>query len=133
MSGEVSHFSSPGCWDTTNRGEATNSQPQQTTEVSQTVMDMDDGHSSYVHARAKRGDSKPPIATAWVREARRERIGERMKILEELLIPGPGGNKDITGRGKAVMLDEVISYVQSLQQQVEFLSMTLACAATKTG
>jgi hypothetical protein len=28
--------------------------------------------------------------------------------------------------GKAVMLDEIINYVQSLQQQVEFLSMKLA-------
>ncbi|KAI3503298.1 hypothetical protein L1887_31738 [Cichorium endivia] len=33
---------------------------------------------------------------------------------------------DITG--KAVMLDEIINYVQSLQQQVEFLSMKLATA-----
>lgn len=28
--------------------------------------------------------------------------------------------------GKALMLDEIISYVQSLQNQVEFLSMKLA-------
>ncbi|CAA0840722.1 Transcription factor bHLH74 [Striga hermonthica] len=43
-----------------------------------------------------------------------------MKLLQELV---PGCNK-ITG--KAVMLDEIINYVQSLQQQVEFLSMKLA-------
>ncbi|MBA0722334.1 hypothetical protein Golax_003019, partial [Gossypium laxum] len=43
-----------------------------------------------------------------------------MKLLQELV---PGCSK-ITG--KAVMLDEIINYVQSLQQQVEFLSMKLA-------
>ncbi|KAL3634117.1 hypothetical protein CASFOL_021171 [Castilleja foliolosa] len=43
-----------------------------------------------------------------------------MKLLQDLV---PGCNK-ITG--KAVMLDEIINYVQSLQQQVEFLSMKLA-------
>nr|XP_016435691.1 PREDICTED: transcription factor bHLH74-like [Nicotiana tabacum] len=43
-----------------------------------------------------------------------------MRLLQELV---PGCNK-ITG--KAVMLDEIINYVQSLQQQVEFLSMKLA-------
>ncbi|KAL7262372.1 hypothetical protein ACSBR1_000699 [Camellia fascicularis] len=53
-------------------------------------------------------------------KVRRERISERMKLLQELV---PGCNK-ITG--KAVMLDEIINYVQSLQQQVEFLSMKLA-------
>ncbi|KAG2256733.1 hypothetical protein Bca52824_076027 [Brassica carinata] len=53
-------------------------------------------------------------------EVRREKISERMRLLQELV---PGCNK-ITG--KAVMLDEIINYVQSLQQQVEFLSMKLA-------
>uniref|UniRef100_A0A2P2LLN7 Transcription factor bHLH63 isoform X1 n=1 Tax=Rhizophora mucronata TaxID=61149 RepID=A0A2P2LLN7_RHIMU len=43
-----------------------------------------------------------------------------MKYLQDLV---PGCNK-ITG--KAGMLDEIINYVQSLQQQVEFLSMKLA-------
>ncbi|KAJ0725726.1 putative transcription factor bHLH family [Helianthus annuus] len=50
----------------------------------------------------------------------REKISERMKFLQDLL---PGCNK-VTG--KAVMLDEIINYVQSLQRQVEFLSMKLA-------
>ncbi|XP_019072101.1 transcription factor bHLH74 isoform X3 [Vitis vinifera] len=53
-------------------------------------------------------------------QVRREKISERMRLLQELV---PGCNK-ITG--KAVMLDEIINYVQSLQQQVEFLSMKLA-------
>nr|XP_016448171.1 PREDICTED: transcription factor bHLH49-like [Nicotiana tabacum] len=43
-----------------------------------------------------------------------------MKYLQDLV---PGCNK-VTG--KAVMLDEIINYVQSLQRQVEFLSMKLA-------
>ncbi|KAG8369559.1 hypothetical protein BUALT_Bualt14G0026000 [Buddleja alternifolia] len=34
--------------------------------------------------------------------------------------------KDANVTGKAVMLDEIINYVQSLQRQVEFLSMKLA-------
>ncbi|KAI4379197.1 hypothetical protein MLD38_005524 [Melastoma candidum] len=52
--------------------------------------------------------------------ARREKISERMKLLQDLV---PGCSK-VTG--KAVMLDEIINYVQSLQRQVEFLSMKLA-------
>ncbi|KAF3439093.1 hypothetical protein FNV43_RR17368 [Rhamnella rubrinervis] len=51
---------------------------------------------------------------------RREKINERMKFLQDLV---PGCDK-ITG--KALMLDEIINYVQSLQRQVEFLSMKLA-------
>ncbi|XP_047334367.1 transcription factor bHLH62-like [Impatiens glandulifera] len=43
-----------------------------------------------------------------------------MKFLQDLV---PGCNK-VTG--KAVMLDEIINYVQSLQRQVEFLSMKLS-------
>ncbi|KAF5801906.1 putative transcription factor bHLH family [Helianthus annuus] len=49
-----------------------------------------------------------------------EKISERMKFLQDLV---PGCSK-VTG--KVVMLDEIISYVQSLQRQVEFLSMKLA-------
>ncbi|XP_073272386.1 uncharacterized protein [Primulina huaijiensis] len=51
--------------------------------------------------------------------ARREKISERMKILQDLV---PGCNKVI---GKALVLDEIINYIQSLQHQVEFLSMKL--------
>ncbi|PIA58634.1 hypothetical protein AQUCO_00500525v1 [Aquilegia coerulea] len=43
-----------------------------------------------------------------------------MKFLQDLV---PGCNK-VTG--KALMLDEIINYVQSLQRQVEFFSMKLA-------
>lgn len=53
-------------------------------------------------------------------QARREKISKKMKYLQDLV---PGCNK-VTG--KAGMLDEIINYVQSLQKQVEFLSMKLA-------
>ncbi|KAI3958859.1 hypothetical protein MKX01_023535 [Papaver californicum] len=71
-----------------------------------------------VHLRARRGQATNSHSLA--ERVRREKISERMKLLQELV---PGCNK-ITG--KAVMLDEIINYVQSLQQQVEFLSMKLA-------
>ncbi|KAH1203583.1 Transcription factor BPE [Glycine max] len=52
-------------------------------------------------------------------KARRKKISERMKILQDLF---PGFNKVI---GKSLVLDEIINYIQSLQRQVEFLSMKL--------
>ncbi|CAN6320838.1 unnamed protein product [Urochloa humidicola] len=72
----------------------------------------------YVHIRAKRGQATNSHSLA--ERFRREKINERMKILQDLV---PGCNK-ITG--KAMMLDEIINYVQSLQRQVEFLSMKLS-------
>ncbi|GFP87580.1 transcription factor bhlh74 [Phtheirospermum japonicum] len=72
----------------------------------------------YILVRAKRGQATNSHSLA--ERVRREKISERMKLLQDLV---PGCNK-ITG--KAVMLDEIINYVQSLQQQVEFLSMKLA-------
>uniref|UniRef100_A0A1D1Y9T7 Transcription factor bHLH49 n=1 Tax=Anthurium amnicola TaxID=1678845 RepID=A0A1D1Y9T7_9ARAE len=72
----------------------------------------------YVHIRAKRGQATNSHSLA--ERVRREKISQRMKFLQDLV---PGCNK-ITG--KAVMLEEIINYVQSLQQQVEFLSMKLA-------
>ncbi|KAL1813987.1 hypothetical protein DCAR_0626390 [Daucus carota subsp. sativus] len=78
----------------------------------------DAAKDSYIHVRAKRGQATNSHSLA--ERVRRERISERMRLLQELV---PGCNK-ITG--KAVMLDEIINYVQSLQQQVEFLSMKLA-------
>ncbi|EAZ09708.1 hypothetical protein OsI_31996 [Oryza sativa Indica Group] len=53
-------------------------------------------------------------------KVRRERISERMRMLQALV---PGCDK-VTG--KALILDEIINYVQSLQNQVEFLSMRIA-------
>ncbi|EPS73774.1 hypothetical protein M569_00982 [Genlisea aurea] len=74
--------------------------------------------TDYVHVRARRGQATDSHSLA--ERMRRERISERMKLLQALV---PGCDK-VTG--KAVMLDEIINYVQSLQNQVEFLSMKLA-------
>ncbi|KAL6009544.1 hypothetical protein ACLOJK_022774 [Asimina triloba] len=72
----------------------------------------------YIHVRARRGQATDSHSLA--ERVRREKISERMKFLQDLV---PGCSK-VTG--KAVMLDEIINYVQSLQRQVEFLSMKLA-------
>ncbi|KAK4758502.1 hypothetical protein SAY87_019803 [Trapa incisa] len=74
--------------------------------------------TDYIHVRARRGQATDSHSLA--ERARREKISERMKYLQDLV---PGCNKII---GKAGMLDEIINYVQSLQRQVEFLSMKLA-------
>ncbi|KAF9668085.1 hypothetical protein SADUNF_Sadunf15G0091400 [Salix dunnii] len=93
----------------------------------------------YIHVRARRGQATDSHSLAERKKnnyitsiiilvpkflkscmVRRERISERMKTLQ-LLVPGCD---KITG--KALMLDEIINYVQSLQSQVEFLSMKLA-------
>ncbi|XP_059645573.1 transcription factor bHLH79 isoform X2 [Cornus florida] len=71
----------------------------------------------YIHVRARRGQATDSHSLA--ERARREKISERMKILQDLV---PGCNKII---GKALVLDEIINYIQSLQRQVEFLSMKL--------
>ncbi|KAL9235625.1 hypothetical protein vseg_010370 [Gypsophila vaccaria] len=72
----------------------------------------------YIHVRARRGQATDSHSLA--ERVRREKIGERMKLLQDLV---PGCNK-VTG--KALMLEEIINYVQSLQRQVEFLSMKLS-------
>ncbi|KAL0355954.1 UNVERIFIED_CONTAM: Transcription factor [Sesamum radiatum] len=95
----------------------------------------------YIHVRARRGQATDSHSLA--ERARREKISERMKILQDLV---PGCNKvfsflpsflDLTCAkflvqfdvikviGKALVLDEIINYIQSLQRQVEFLSMKL--------
>lgn len=78
----------------------------------------EDQKPDYIHVRARRGQATDSHSLA--ERVRREKISERMKYLQDLV---PGCNK-ITG--KAGMLDEIINYVQSLQRQVEFLSMKLA-------
>nr|WCO08306.1 hypothetical protein [Suaeda aralocaspica] len=72
----------------------------------------------YIHVRARRGQATDSHSLA--ERVRREKISERMKLLQDLV---PGCDK-VTG--KALMLDEIINYVQSLQRQVEFLSMKLS-------
>ncbi|GAV63918.1 HLH domain-containing protein [Cephalotus follicularis] len=72
----------------------------------------------YVHVRARRGQATDSHSLA--ERARREKINARMKLLQQLV---PGCNKI---SGTALVLDEIINHVQSLQRQVEFLSMRLA-------
>ncbi|KAJ0822297.1 putative transcription factor bHLH family [Helianthus annuus] len=66
---------------------------------------------TYIHVRARRGQATDSHSLA--ERVRREKISERMKMLQNLV---PNCNK-VTG--KALMLDEIINYVQSLQRQVE--------------
>ncbi|KAK9090585.1 hypothetical protein Sjap_023762 [Stephania japonica] len=78
----------------------------------------------YIHVRARRGQATDSHSLA--ERARREKISERMRILQDLV---PGCNKVI---GKALVLDEIINYIQSLQRQVEFLSMKLEAVNSRT-
>ncbi|XP_041018451.1 transcription factor bHLH74-like [Juglans microcarpa x Juglans regia] len=91
---------------------------KQTGKQAKDTSSGDASRENYIHVRARRGQATNSHSLA--ERVRREKISERMRLLQELV---PGCNK-ITG--KAVMLDEIINYVQSLQQQVEFLSMKLA-------
>ncbi|KAL1539395.1 transcription factor BHLH094-like protein [Salvia divinorum] len=79
----------------------------------------------YIHVRARRGQATDSHSLA--ERARREKISERMKILQDIV---PGCNKVI---GKALVLDEIINYIQSLQRQVEFLSMKLETVNSRGG
>ncbi|XP_050374453.1 transcription factor bHLH75-like [Argentina anserina] len=74
-----------------------------------------------IHVRAKRGQATDSHSLA--ERVRREKINERLRCLQNLV---PGCYKTM---GMAVMLDVVISYVQSLQNQIEFLSMKLSAAS----
>ncbi|XP_028080930.1 transcription factor bHLH137-like [Camellia sinensis] len=72
----------------------------------------------YVHVRAKRGQATDSHSLA--ERVRREKISERMRLLQSLV---PGCDKKT---GKALILEEIINYVQCLQNQVQFLVMKLA-------
>ncbi|KAL3352090.1 hypothetical protein AABB24_020271 [Solanum stoloniferum] len=74
-----------------------------------------------VHVRAKRGQATDSHSLA--ERVRRGKINERLRCLQDIV---PGCYKSM---GMAVMLDEIINYVQSLQNQVEFLSMKLSAAS----
>ncbi|KAK7845726.1 transcription factor BEE 1 [Quercus suber] len=74
-----------------------------------------------VHVRARRGQATDSHSLA--ERVRRGKINERLKCLQDIV---PGCYKSM---GMAVMLDEIINYVQSLQNQVEFLSMKLTAAS----
>ncbi|KFK38192.1 hypothetical protein AALP_AA3G081200 [Arabis alpina] len=87
------------------------------------AKEVDDPYKDFIHVRARRGQATDSHSLA--ERVRREKISERMKLLQDLV---PGCNK-VTG--KALMLDEIINYVQSLQRQVEFLSMKLSSVNTR--
>ncbi|XP_021896289.1 transcription factor bHLH75 [Carica papaya] len=74
-----------------------------------------------IHVRAKRGQATDSHSLA--ERVRREKINERLRCLQDLV---PGCYKTM---GMAVMLDVIINYVQSLQNQIEFLSMKLSAAS----
>ncbi|KAJ1375961.1 Myc-type, basic helix-loop-helix [Sesbania bispinosa] len=88
---------------------------------SKSVADENSGDGEklpYVHVRVRRGQATDSHSLA--ERARREKINARMKLLQELV---PGCDKI---SGTALVLDEIINHVQSLQRQVEILSMKLA-------
>ncbi|KAJ3672821.1 hypothetical protein LUZ60_006195 [Juncus effusus] len=95
-----------------------NSQINQEVSIEKDENKKEKNKEEIVHLRAKRGQAINSHSLA--ERVRRKKISERMRLLQDLV---PGCSK-ITA--KAVMLDEIINYVQSLQQQVEFLSMKLA-------
>ncbi|CAL9136837.1 unnamed protein product [Musa textilis] len=72
----------------------------------------------FIHVRARRGEATDSHSLA--ERVRRKKISERMNVLESLV---PGCHQI---KGRALVLDEIINYVRSLQNQVEFLSMKLA-------
>ncbi|ONK78236.1 uncharacterized protein A4U43_C02F16060 [Asparagus officinalis] len=101
----------------TSKGEVEEKKPK-ATELKSNKATIEEPPSGYIHVRARRGQATDSHSLA--ERVRRERISERMKKLQGLV---PGCDK-VTG--KALVLDEIINYVQSLQNQVEFLSMRLA-------
>ncbi|KAG6501499.1 hypothetical protein ZIOFF_041380 [Zingiber officinale] len=96
----------------------------------------------YIHVRARRGQATDAHSLAErVSEKREDQqqdevpAGSRARLQQgtELAALRVSAISDLSllkfgsqVTGKAVMLDEIINYVQSLQQQVEFLSMKLA-------
>ncbi|KAI3411392.1 BHLH domain-containing protein [Psidium guajava] len=75
-----------------------------------------------VHVRARRGQATDSHSLA--ERVRRGKIKERLRYLQDLV---PGCYQTM---GMAVMLDEIITYVKSLQSQVDFLSMKLEAASS---
>ncbi|KAJ8476123.1 hypothetical protein OPV22_019850 [Ensete ventricosum] len=78
-----------------------------------------------VLVRARRGQATDSHSLA--ERVRRKRINDRMRCLQGLV---PCCHKAM---GMARSLDEIINYVQSLQNQVEFLSMKLSAASSFYG
>ncbi|THG23777.1 transcription factor BEE 3-like isoform X1 [Camellia sinensis] len=81
-----------------------------------------DESEEVIHVKARRGKATDKHSLA--ERVRREKINNRLKRLQIIV---PGCYKSM---GMAAMLDEIINYVHSLQNQVEFLSMELAAASS---
>ncbi|XP_010508594.1 PREDICTED: transcription factor bHLH48-like isoform X2 [Camelina sativa] len=92
--------------------------------MKKTKSSVEEDKLPYVHVRARRGQATDNHSLA--ERARREKINARMKLLQELV---PGCDKI---QGTALVLDEIINHVQSLQRQVEMLSMRLAAVNPRT-
>ncbi|CAL1406387.1 unnamed protein product [Linum trigynum] len=111
------------------RSETGNSRAEPNSTADNTAADQskpsEPPKQDFIHVRARRGQATDSHSLA--ERARREKISERMKILQDLV---PGCNKVI---GKALVLDEIINYIQSLQRQVEFLSMKLETVNVRMG
>ncbi|KAF8085490.1 hypothetical protein N665_0665s0001 [Sinapis alba] len=82
----------------------------------------EDKEREVVHVRARRGQATDSHSLA--ERVRRGKINERLRCLQDIV---PGCYKSM---GMATMLDEIINYVQSLQNQVELLSMKLTAASS---
>ncbi|XP_015575316.2 transcription factor BHLH089 isoform X2 [Ricinus communis] len=106
-----------------NHDSKSEAEPSSGKHVEQNTQPPELPKQDYIHVRARRGQATDSHSLA--ERARREKISERMKILQDLV---PGCNKVI---GKALVLDEIINYIQSLQRQVEFLSMKLEAVNTR--
>ncbi|XP_059447236.1 transcription factor BHLH089 [Corylus avellana] len=120
---EGKRLKTPGCGDENgdSKAEAEGSSGKRVEQNTQPAAEPP--KQDYIHVRARRGQATDSHSLA--ERARREKISERMKILQDLV---PGCNKVI---GKALVLDEIINYIQSLQRQVEFLSMKLEAVNTR--
>ncbi|OEL20097.1 Transcription factor bHLH137 [Dichanthelium oligosanthes] len=89
-------------------------------ETSSGVLDTSPRGTASVDKKIRKPREDSASLSSAQSKVRRERISERMRVLQALV---PGCDK-VTG--KALILDEIINYVQSLQNQVEFLSMRIA-------
>lgn len=81
-----------------------------------------DKQEEVIHVRAKRGQATDNHSLA--ERVRRQKINYKLRCLQDLV---PGCHKAM---GMAVMLDEIINYVHSLKNQVEFLSTELQAACS---
>ncbi|KAG4934176.1 hypothetical protein JHK87_048178 [Glycine soja] len=86
------------------------------------VTEEEEKAKEVVNARARRGQATDSHNLA--ERVRRGKINEKLRYLQNIV---PGCYKTMS---MAVMLDEITNYVQSLQHQVEFLSLELTAAST---